>query len=140
MVRPTKSMRASQFITIPREFESLGKDCFPGCESLENVSFEDGSHLVQIDAGAFRESGLKSVTIPREVETLDDKCFYQCEFLEEVIFSDDSKLRRIGEKAFYECGLMRITIPRGVDIDLSSFPIWCKVDRRKTRLNRSCNV
>ena len=98
MVTRTRSMRASQFITIPREFEYLEKGCFPECQSLEYVSFEGNSHLVRIDAEAFRKSGLKSMTIPREVKTLDDSCFYGCESLEEVIFSDDSKLRHIGKE------------------------------------------
>ena len=114
-VSTTRSMRESEFITIPREVECLEKNCFCGCELLEHVSFEGDSHLARIDAEAFRESCLKDITIPREVDTLDDYCFYKCEFLEEVIFADDSKLRRIGEAAFRGSGLKKITIPREVE-------------------------
>jgi hypothetical protein len=40
---------------IPRSVKMLSKECFRGCESLEDLTFESGSELNRIDADVFFE-------------------------------------------------------------------------------------
>jgi hypothetical protein len=99
------------FIDIPRSIESIGKNCFEGCRSLWEVSFESGSRLKSIGCGAFRWCNIQSITIPRSVEVIGDECFKDCFHLMEVEFESESQLRQIGNKAFNACPIKRIRIP-----------------------------
>ena len=85
MVSPKSLKRESPFITVAREVEILEPKCFPNCKLLENVSFEDDSHLDRIKAGTFQFSSIRHITIPRKVETLDDSQFFARSIFTNVI-------------------------------------------------------
>jgi hypothetical protein len=51
-------------IVLLRSIEVLSDWCFFGCRSVETVTFESGSALQEIGAGAFRMSELKVIVIP----------------------------------------------------------------------------
>jgi hypothetical protein len=101
--------------------------------TVESVTFENGSGLERIEESAFYKSGLKSIVIPSSVVVLGEKSFYECKSLESVTVEDDfplkprspmliqhprwgSRLERIGESGFDGLRLKSIEIPSSVVI------------------------
>jgi hypothetical protein len=102
-------------LTVPASATSIPSDAFRGCSFLTSVTFEAGSHLITIQYGAFRESGLTSIAIPASVTSIEG-AFIKCAALTSVSFEAGSELTSIGTNAFYESGLTSITIPASVTI------------------------
>jgi hypothetical protein len=117
-------------VVIPSSVVVLGGGSFCWCESLESVTFENGSGLERIEESAFRRSGLKSIVIPYSVVVLGRSSFYECKSLESVTVENDflkprsriltqhprggSRLARIEESAFQGSVLESIDIPSSV--------------------------
>ena len=104
-------------ITIPKSVELINRDnsngAFSGCNALESVIFETGSHLKTIEGSAFSYcSSLKTITIPQSVESIQTYisvgAFSECSALESVIFEPDSKLTTVAENAFRNCDKLTI--------------------------------
>jgi hypothetical protein len=103
-------------IRIPSSVETIGEECFHGCESLREVTFESCSKLRCIDDYAFRLSAVKTIQIPSSVEIIGKKCFRECKSLSEVTFESESSLKEVGNSAFYLCDVERIEIPEKCEI------------------------
>ncbi len=103
-------------IVIPQSVTRLGEFAFADCVSLETLTFEEGSSLEGVPAGAFYGcSALKSVLIPRSVKSLGDRAFYNCAQLKSVTFENNSALESVGNYAFYCAGkLESVVIPKNV--------------------------
>lgn len=77
--------------TVIIKSKSVGEYAFLGCETLENVIFEN------------------------DVEVINQYAFYNCEALKNVTFH--GSLYRIGDAAFYGCdALQSITLPDGLSV------------------------
>jgi hypothetical protein len=58
------SQTGLETMVIPASVEVIEKCCFDRCKKLQDVSFERGSKLVRIEAGAFQWSLFKKMNIP----------------------------------------------------------------------------
>jgi hypothetical protein len=105
-------------ICITDSIEAIGDECFRGCSSLLQLTFEPGSRLTRIGNSAFREcSSLKSNCVPAEVEAILSGCFSGCRSLVELLFEPGSKLARIDSVALENCNsLRRLVIPAKLEI------------------------
>lgn len=127
-------------ITIPASVEEISQYVFYNCGNLkkitfeknsklsyiaayllkgtrvENIVFEDGSALTDLQAHAFDGANyLKSVDFgDAALASVDNYAFYNCLNLEEIILPDT--VTYIGRYAFYNCALLdRIDIPAAVE-------------------------
>lgn len=66
-----------QQIEIPQSIRRIQWGAFAGCESLSALSLPPSESIVEIQDGAFRESGIRSLTI-RGNYRLDARCFERC--------------------------------------------------------------
>ncbi|EAX98118.1 surface antigen BspA-like [Trichomonas vaginalis G3] len=102
-------------IFIPKSLKVLGSSAFANCDSLREVSFEEGSVLKILDSGAFGYTNISSFQIPESVNYVDGNLFYEMPFINlsihdlntnlmienNTVFSKDkSKLFLFGEKQF----------------------------------------
>lgn len=123
-------------VTIPASVNKLGIACFMNCAVLEEVVFESGGRLEEIEWGTFGEcQELKSVVLPDTLKTIDGMAFYSCEKLGEIVIPEGvtavnmrafescaalssvsfpSTLTSIGYMAFYNSGLKSVVIPDSV--------------------------
>lgn len=62
-------------IDIPASVELLPQYMFQSCKRLTTVTFEEGSVLKNIRAGAFMNSGLESINLPETLETIGAQAF-----------------------------------------------------------------
>ena len=60
---------------IPASVQSIGKDAFSGCRSLQRVTFAEGSQLREIGNCAFYKTGLTEVQIPVSVQSIGEGAF-----------------------------------------------------------------
>jgi hypothetical protein len=101
---------------ISSSIASLPAKCFEKWKSIQLVSFESPSRLIQIESEAFSFSRLRSIEIPQSVEILRSSCFLWCDLLVSVTFESNSRLIQIGRNAFHRSSLVSIEIPRNVQI------------------------
>lgn len=100
-------------VDLPDMLETIGESAFRDCLSLKFISFPD--KLEQIEAQAFRESGLISVDMPDSVRKMGRFVFHQCRSLTSVKLSES--LKNIPAFTFRECKkLKKIRIPDSVEI------------------------
>ena len=99
-------------ITIPNRVESIGKDAFKYCRSLESIDIPNS--VTSIGEDAFRECiGITSVTIGSGLTNIYEGTFYYCTSLSSVTIGNN--VTSIGNSAFNSCsGLTSITIPDSV--------------------------
>jgi hypothetical protein len=104
-------------VTIPQEYEAIGKYCFTDREQLSTITFEDNTRLIRLDDYAFFCcSALGSICIPAGVKSLGALCFDRCENLSQVTFESGSQLTEIGSGAFASCfSLKSICVPALVE-------------------------
>lgn len=87
--------------------------------NLTSLTFEPGSELVKIGAGAFANNKLENVQIPSSVRTIGNNAFHQNK-LTLVNFESASNLLEIGDDAFSSLdsdsgnNIVSITIPASV--------------------------
>lgn len=93
-------------VSIPASVLILEKAAFKKCESLKNVSFEEGSKLMRIESSASNDAlgntssygvfhsctSLEKISIPSSVSHLGVGTFNDCTSLKEIIIPDDTKL------------------------------------------------
>ena len=63
-------------VSFPPALRTIGKYAFYRCEDLRGVKFSEG--LDAIEAGAFWESGLRSVVFPASLRRVAQAAFAKC--------------------------------------------------------------
>ncbi len=103
-------------IFISSDVTLIGEYAFYNCQSLANVSFEDGGTVYYIDPYAFYGcTSLTSIEIPANVREIGEQAFYGCSGLTRVSFGESCLLTSIGDAAFLGCeSLTDVTIPASV--------------------------
>ena len=97
-------------ITIPASVTSLGAAAFYAATGLEEVVFEDGIQLQQIQNETFRGSSIQHCMLPVSVKTIGNSAFYECKQLESVTLPKG--LNSIGNNAFRYCEKLNdVTLP-----------------------------
>ena len=101
---------------IMKEVTGIGDRTFYYMKNLEQVSFEEGSHLATIGQSAF--AGCEKIgtfEIPKSVVTLKDEVFSSCAGLTEVSFLSDETLASIGGYCFSNCtSLTEMVLPDSI--------------------------
>ena len=108
-------------IEIPANLKTMDSSAFYDCMALENITFEEGSQLESIGAGAFEYCcRLAKITIPASVMSIGARAFFADSYgqpmtLASVTFEKGSRLESIGDSAFYGCSeITEIIIPASV--------------------------
>lgn len=83
--------------------EKLGRNCFMGCNNLEEIILKIGSNLKFIKSGALYGTKLKVFYVPRSVEQIEYDSFSWCKQLKRVIFAYDSIFDGFKENCFNFC-------------------------------------
>lgn len=101
-------------IEIPATVQSIEKNTFQNCTTLESVSFEEGSVLTTLGTNVFGGcTALTSVELPVSVSSIPDNTFKGCTALEEIDLPMDAT--SIGTSAFEGCtSLIVVGIPGNV--------------------------
>ncbi len=92
-------------LTIPKQIERIGTKSFYHIQTLESVTFEDGSKIQTIEPYAFSSNKkLESVVFGSSAVDcyceIDEGAFYDCTLLANVIVDPSFDLRTIGKGAF----------------------------------------
>lgn len=69
---------------------AIGQYCFYYCTKLKNIDFSD-SNITNIDAYAFRYSGLSSLTIPSQISSVGSYSFANISTLNDISVSPDNQ-------------------------------------------------
>lgn len=92
-------------LVVPNNIKVIAQSAFAGFPNLESVTFESGSTIEIIEAGAFGSCPrLKSVKLPNTLKKIGDRAFANCEMLGHIIFEKRNQLKYIGANAFYCVG------------------------------------
>jgi hypothetical protein len=85
---------------------------------IRGLTFESGSQLIRIDAGAFFDcTSLISIQIPASMQIIGEKCFSRCGSLLKILFEAHSRLTRIEKGAFSDCvSIKSLFIPASVAV------------------------
>jgi hypothetical protein len=116
--RAIRYFRSASHLTVSRNVEILGSECFATSRSLCSLSFESRSILREIEPLALAHCfSLQSICLPASLEVLHECSFYGSRRLSSVIFESGSGLKEIHPSAFFGCrSLKSIVIPRSVQI------------------------
>ncbi len=101
-------------ISIPASVQTIGKEAFDECKSLESVVFAEGSLLQSIGEHAFSGIAISSITLPANLTETGEWAFSGCSNLTTVEFEEDSKMQIISKGSFSNCKFTSITIPASV--------------------------
>lgn len=112
---------------IPKEVTKIGPESFGGFSAgdsdVESVTFEAGSQLIEIEAGAFQNADeLQSISLPASLRMINFSAFDRTISLENISFEGGSKLEAILEGAFSSSMLRSIVFPASLKtIDSGAF-------------------
>ena len=95
---------ATGTVIIPADAKVIPKGILNKA-SITGVSFETGSQLVTIEAGAFEGSKITSIIIPQGVKEIKEATFKDVTTLTKVSFEQGSQLTIIGKEAFRKTAL-----------------------------------
>jgi hypothetical protein len=127
-------MGSEKKVVIKKGIEVIGQGCFSSCEFLQDVVFEKGTRLRQLEPCGFDGSGLKKVTIPSGVEEVGRCCFFMCEDLREVRFEcKDGRVPVLGTDAFSGTRVKIVRIPRGVQFEIKG----CRMEYFDKKIDRT---
>ncbi len=98
-------------VQIGPDVTVIGKNAFQSCPELATLTFDSGSQLKTIEAGAFASCRhMTAASIPDTVTTIGDEAFTSCYRLKTLVLP--ASLTSIGERAFYGCRLLKnFTMP-----------------------------
>ena len=106
----------------------IGASAFAGCRSLKSITIPEG--IVNINVGAFSDSGLTSVVFPNTVTTIWYNAFRDCENLEQV-YIPASVTEMAG--AFVGCNnIKEFVVDNGNEV--YSFSDGILYDKEKTKI------
>ena len=88
-------------VTINKSIKSIGGSAFSECTALNNVIFEEGTQIEDLDWRAFYDcSSLTVFNVPDSVTRIGTEVFAGCKSLETVNISKNSKLQLLEYGAF----------------------------------------
>jgi uncharacterized repeat protein (TIGR02543 family) len=90
-----------------------GDDDFLDCDKypLTSLTFESGSSITTIGAGAFLNCEIKSVKIPKSIKTIGACAFAGIDDLTSLTFESGSQISNIGDGAFFNTGISYVVLP-----------------------------
>lgn len=99
-------------LEIPKEAKKIPADAklFKGNRTISKITFEEGSMLTEIEAGAFEGSSLQSIVIPEGVEEIKEATF-KSSLLNEITFQGTSSVEAVGKEAFMNTKLVSFKAP-----------------------------
>ena len=101
-----------QSVLIPRNVQTLGQNCFYGCQNLVSVTLEEGVTTIGDNCFSFCPN-LTSINIPNSVTSIGLYAFYGCTGL--ISFSIPDGVEKIPNYSFYGCSsLTSVIIPSSV--------------------------
>ena len=100
---------SSTSIIIPRTVKTIQSSAFISQNTLQNITFEEGSQLETIEDSAFSYCiSLKVINIPTTLQTIGINAFYQCSSIQNLIFG--SSLTTLSQSSFsYAASLKTIS-------------------------------
>jgi len=99
-------------LTLPPRLETVGKQAFHECKSLESIAFPDGVTALP-DGVLWDCTSLTSVTLPPNLTAIGESAFMSCTALSGIQLPDG--LVTLDEYTFRNCtSLTRITLPAGL--------------------------
>ncbi|MBR4976492.1 MAG: leucine-rich repeat domain-containing protein, partial [Thermoguttaceae bacterium] len=113
-------MTALKTVRIPASLQTIGRQAFEGCASLEKIEFitPEKSRLRQIDASAFKGcSSLKTFEAPDVLGVVGAWAFAECSALETVKLGRGA--HHIGDSAFRDCVSLR-----SVEFPENAMQVW----------------
>lgn len=92
--------------------------CFEGLSGLENVVFQEGIEISQLQGGTFKScKNLKNIIWPSSLTEIPDGCFWGCKSITSIQqLHLPGTVNKIRFDAFRESGLKEITIPEHIKI------------------------
>lgn len=90
---------------IPGSVRSIGENSFINCESLTEVTLEEGTET--IGKNAFSNIGVSEITLPEKLKQVGKSAFMNCRELQSVTLPGGITL---DELVFYNCPLSKITL------------------------------
>lgn len=96
-------------VVLPAATVIVRKQAFSGCDSLKQVTLNDG--LTELEASVFAScKKLGNTTLPQTLKTIGANAFDNCTQLTKVVLPEG--LEKMGESAFYRCeSLAEVTLP-----------------------------
>lgn len=103
-------------VNFSSNISNIGSYTFDGDNSLEKVTFKDGSYELTISANAFIETSLKNVIFPKNTVEIGDNAFKGDVELTSITLNEG--LKTIGDGAFYGCNNLggKLVIPSTVEV------------------------
>lgn len=105
-------------IMVPAEAKVIPANIFAGKTSVKKVTFEEGSILTDIEAGAFEDSGLVEITLPVGVTVVKEATFKNS-YLAKITFLGE--VTTIEKEAFADTPLTAITAPSVTSVGNNAF-------------------
>ncbi len=101
-------------ITIPSNVQSIGMAAFADT-SLNTVTFEENSKLIEIGSTAFYGLNLKTVVFPDSLTYIGEEAFAWNFGLTSITFGENSSLQIIDKKAFVcDTALTSVALPKNL--------------------------
>ena len=97
--------------TVPEKVINIDIFAF-SFEKLASISFDPNSHLIHINASAFRGFAISQMEI--QVMKIEDFAFFNCQNLETVKLKEDSKSESIGNSVFRNTKLKVFVIYKSI--------------------------
>lgn len=107
-----------QEIKLPNNLNTLNKNMFSGCRSLEKIVLPDG--ITVIPQNCFNGCWvLKEISFPSNLKSIHEDAFHDCRALDNLVLPEG--LEVLANEVFYNCSINNITFPS----TLQSVGGWC---------------
>ena len=128
-------------VSIPASVNDIGSSIFSGCESLTDVTLEEGfttlgsymfngctslasinlpSSLTTIGTYCFKESGITDITLPKSVNSVGNYAFMECNKLNNVVLSE--RMEKVPQSMFQDSSIKSVVLPASIKtIESSAF-------------------
>lgn len=105
-------------VRIPKDAKKIPVGIFNEKTSVKYITFETGSELEEIEAGAFEGCGISSIELPQGITTIADATFKNS-YLQSITFS--GKVTCIGKEAFSGTMLASVSAKEVTEVGDSAF-------------------
>lgn len=92
-------------LVVPEGVTAIGEYAFLNCDALQEVTLPES--LIEIENGAFQQSGLTTITVPENVTVIGDSAFRKTDSLKEVTILGAAT---VGASAFSESAVETVTM------------------------------